>query len=46
MQIYQCSFVECLKIINQDFGLGLDTTTPKPAKIDYKPSKEPPEAEL
>lgn len=46
MEIYHCSFVEALKIINQDFGLGLDTSFPKPERYtliadipeSYKPT--------
>ena len=32
MEVYRCNFFEALKIINQDFGLELDSKYPK--KID------------
>jgi hypothetical protein len=39
-EVHQCDFKSALKIINQDFGLNLDTKSPKKIKrqlIEYKP---------
>lgn len=41
-EVHQCDFKSALKIINQDFGLNLDTKTPKKVKrtIEYIQSPE------